>query len=245
VSTQPNRIEALGQLIRKRIVIIDGAMGTMLQAHKLAEADFRGERFKDWARDVKGLNDLLNLTKPALIEEIHRQYLDAGADIVETNTFNSQSISLADYGMESLAYEMSKAGGECARRAADDDERIAVVLGDRTLTMPAALEDALRFVAAGGTFAVRELDERGRAVVFAPEQHRGSYRVVGEAGESKPGAGSGGAGSGSSGSSAGAGSLGGNSSGSGLGGGVDGGGSPSGLGGSRGSSTMPRRFPRA
>src|SRR6266850_567225 len=106
-------------LLRQRIVIIDGAMGTMLQTHRLSESDFRGERFKNWKRDVKGLNDLLNITQPAIIEAIHRQYLDAGADIIETNTFNSQAISLADYEMESLAYEMSKAGAECARRAAD------------------------------------------------------------------------------------------------------------------------------
>src|SRR6478672_6773555 len=119
VTEKQDRIARLTELLRDRIVIIDGAMGTMLQAHKLSEADFRGERFKDWKADLKGLNDLLNLTQPAIIEEIHRKYLEAGADIVETNTFNSQAISLADYGMESLAYEMSKAGAECARRAAD------------------------------------------------------------------------------------------------------------------------------
>src|SRR5258706_7856215 len=107
-----NRIQQLERLLRERIVILDGAMGTMIQAHKLDEAAFRGERFKDWPRDLKGLNDLLNITKPAVIEEIHRQYLEAGADIIETNTFNAQSISLADYGMESLAYEISKAGAE-------------------------------------------------------------------------------------------------------------------------------------
>jgi 5-methyltetrahydrofolate--homocysteine methyltransferase len=114
-----NRIKQFEALLRQRIVILDGAMGTMIQARKLDEAAFRGERFKDWPRDVKGLNDLLNITKPELIEEIHREYLEAGADIIETNTFNAQGISLADYGMEGLAYEMSKAGAECARRAAD------------------------------------------------------------------------------------------------------------------------------
>src|SRR5437899_8414325 len=92
-----NRIARLAQLLRERILIIDGAMGTMIQSHKLAEADFRGEQFKAWHKDLKGLNDLLNLTKPKVIEEIHRQYLEAGADIIETNTFNAQSISLADY----------------------------------------------------------------------------------------------------------------------------------------------------
>src|SRR5439155_9533735 len=106
-------------LLRERIVIIDGAMGTMIQTYKLGENDFRGERFRSWHKDVQGLNDLLNLTKPSVIEEIHRQYLEAGADIIETNTFNAQAISLADYGMERLAYEIAKAGAECGRRAAD------------------------------------------------------------------------------------------------------------------------------
>src|SRR5882757_7859139 len=113
------RIEELGRLLQKRIVIIDGAMGTMVQQHKLDEAAYRGERFKDWHKDVKGLHDLLNLTQPEVIEVIHRQYLEAGADIIETNTFNAQAISLGDYGMESLAYEIAKAGAECGRRAAD------------------------------------------------------------------------------------------------------------------------------
>ncbi|MEK7236000.1 MAG: homocysteine S-methyltransferase family protein, partial [Nitrospirota bacterium] len=106
-------------LLQQRILVLDGAMGTMIQQRKLDEAAFRGERFKDWKKDQKGHNDLLNLTQPAIIEEIHRQYFEAGADIVETNTFNAQAISLADYGMESLAYEIAKAGGECARRAAE------------------------------------------------------------------------------------------------------------------------------
>jgi 5-methyltetrahydrofolate--homocysteine methyltransferase len=115
----PDRIEQLERLLRERIVIIDGAMGTMIQQRKLDEAAFRGERFKHWrGKDLKGCNDLLNLTRPQVIEDIHRQYLEAGADIIETNTFNSQAISLADYGLESLAYELSKAGAECARRAA-------------------------------------------------------------------------------------------------------------------------------
>jgi len=120
----PDRIEHLERLLRERIVIIDGAMGTMIQQRKLDEAAFRGARFADWrGRDLKGLNDLLNVTQPDIIEDIHRQYLEAGADIIETNTFNSQSISLADYGIESLAYELSKAGAECARRAVDKVEK--------------------------------------------------------------------------------------------------------------------------
>jgi 5-methyltetrahydrofolate--homocysteine methyltransferase len=108
---------SIAALLQERILILDGAMGTMIQQRKLDEAAFRGERFKDWTKDLKGHNDLLNLTQPLIIEEIHRQYLEAGADIIETNTFNSQSISLADYQMGSLAYELSKAGAECAKRA--------------------------------------------------------------------------------------------------------------------------------
>src|SRR5271155_5513648 len=119
-----DKIEHLQRLLRERIVIIDGAMGTMIQEHKLDEAAFRGARYASWrGKDLKGLNDLLNVTQPHVIEGIHRQYLEAGADIIETNTFNSQSISLADYGMESLAYELAKAGAECARHAADTIEK--------------------------------------------------------------------------------------------------------------------------
>jgi 5-methyltetrahydrofolate--homocysteine methyltransferase len=114
-----DRAAALLQLLRERIVILDGAMGTMLQTWNLSEEGFRGERFKDWPRDLKGNNDLLNLTQPDIVQAVHRQYLQAGADIIETNTFNSTTISMADYGMESLAYEFNVAGAKNARAAAD------------------------------------------------------------------------------------------------------------------------------
>ncbi len=127
-------IEKLDQCLRERIVVLDGAMGTVIQQRRLDEAAYRGERFRDWPKDLKGNHDVLNLTQPQVIEEIHRQYLEAGADIIETNTFNSQAISLADYRMEALAYELSKAGAECARRAADavmaaQPGRLCVVAG--------------------------------------------------------------------------------------------------------------------
>lgn len=109
----------LEQAAQSRILIIDGAMGTMIQRHKLEEAEYRGSRFKDWHRDVKGNNDLLVLTQPKIIQDIHEQYLAAGADIIETNTFNSQTISMADYGMEALAYEMNVAAAKLARAACD------------------------------------------------------------------------------------------------------------------------------
>ena len=103
--------------LEKRILIIDGAMGTMIQRYKLAEADYRGTRFKDWHLDVKGNNDLLSITQPHIITEIHKQYLDAGADIIETNTFSSTAIAMADYEMQSLAYELNVAAAKCAREA--------------------------------------------------------------------------------------------------------------------------------
>ena len=106
------------QAAAKRVLVLDGAMGTMIQDLKLTEADFRGERFKDWARDLKGNNDLLILTRPDDIEAIHRTYFEAGADIAETNTFSSTSIAQADYGMEALAYELNYEGARLARRAA-------------------------------------------------------------------------------------------------------------------------------
>ncbi|MFA9561499.1 MAG: homocysteine S-methyltransferase family protein, partial [Nitrospirota bacterium] len=111
-------IEKLDELLNNRILVLDGAMGTMIQNHKLNEADFRGTRYADHVCDVKGNNDLLVLTQPKIIEDIHVQYLQAGADIIETNTFNSNAISMADYQMETLAHELNVAGAQVAKRAA-------------------------------------------------------------------------------------------------------------------------------
>ncbi len=108
------------QELQKRILVIDGAMGTMIQRYNLSEADFRGERFKNHPSDVKGNNDLLNITRPDIIKAIHLEYLAAGADIVETNTFSTQRISMADYGMEDLSYELSYEGARIARQAVDE-----------------------------------------------------------------------------------------------------------------------------
>ena len=116
--TERERVGELLRMLRERIVIIDGAMGTMTQQRQLSEAECRGARFANWHKDLSRLGDLLNVTQPAIIEEIHRQYLEAGADIIETNTFNAQAISLADYGLESLAYELARAGAERAVNAA-------------------------------------------------------------------------------------------------------------------------------
>jgi len=113
------RIQALKREAKERILILDGAMGTAIQGYKLDEAGYRGERFKDHPRDLKGNNDLLVLTQPDIIREIHGKYLEAGADILETNTFNAQAISQADYGLEDLSYEMNVAAAKLAREAAD------------------------------------------------------------------------------------------------------------------------------
>ncbi|WP_369160971.1 methionine synthase [Candidatus Thiodiazotropha sp. LNASS1] len=137
-------------LLKQRILILDGAMGTMIQRHKLDEQDYRGERFADWPCDLKGNNDLLVLSQPAIIGSIHEAYLAAGADILETNSFGANRISMADYQMESLAYEMSEASARLAREAADkytssDKPRfVAGVLGptNRTASISPDVNDA-------------------------------------------------------------------------------------------------------
>ncbi|HSD61699.1 MAG TPA: homocysteine S-methyltransferase family protein, partial [Burkholderiales bacterium] len=116
------RADLFERLLGERILILDGAMGTMIQRHGLQEADYRGERFRDFPRELKGNNDLLTLTRPDIIRGIHSAYLEAGADIVETNTFNSTSVSMADYGMEHLVQELNVAGAKLARDAADEWE---------------------------------------------------------------------------------------------------------------------------
>ena len=113
------RIEVLQQALSERILLLDGAMGTMIQGFGLDEDDFRGDRFRDWQKDLKGNNDLLSITRPNVIRDIHRRFLDAGADIIETNTFNSNAPSMGDYGMESLVAELNLAAARIARECAD------------------------------------------------------------------------------------------------------------------------------
>ncbi len=109
----------IAEILKERILVLDGAMGTMLQRYKFTEEDFRGERFKDWKYPLQGNNDLLSLTQPAAITEIHRQYFAAGADIVETNTFSGTTIAMADYHMEGLVYELNFESARIAKRVAD------------------------------------------------------------------------------------------------------------------------------
>jgi 5-methyltetrahydrofolate--homocysteine methyltransferase len=117
---RPDQTQALTELLQNRILILDGAMGTMIQKHKLEEEDYRGERFKDWHIPVKGNNDLLVLTQPELIKNIHKEYLAAGADIIETNSFNATEASMADYEMESLSEEINFTSAKLAREACDE-----------------------------------------------------------------------------------------------------------------------------
>jgi len=112
--------QQLDALLAARILILDGAMGTMIQRHQLTDADFRGSRFADHPRDLKGDNDLLVLTRPDVIAGIHRQYLEAGSDIIETNTFNSTAVSQADYGLQSIVYELNFEGAKLAKQACDE-----------------------------------------------------------------------------------------------------------------------------
>src|SRR5690606_30918866 len=112
-------MSTIQQAIKKRILILDGAMGTMLQRYNFSEADFRGERFKDFPHSLKGNNDLLSLTQPDAILEVHRKYFEAGADIAETNTFSGTTIGMADYHLEDLVYELNFESAKIARVAAD------------------------------------------------------------------------------------------------------------------------------
>ena len=149
MSQRDHRLSRLADLLAHRILVLDGAMGTMLQRHRLQEADYRGSRFADWPSDLKGNNDLLVLTQPEIVGGIHAEYLAAGADILETNTFNANTISMADYGMEALAYELNVAGAALARRVADQFETperpryVAGVLGptNRTASISPEVEN--------------------------------------------------------------------------------------------------------
>ncbi|HET8719195.1 MAG TPA: homocysteine S-methyltransferase family protein, partial [Nocardioidaceae bacterium] len=118
-SVRPDATEALSALMAERVLVMDGAMGTAIQQHALEEADYRGARFADWHTEVRGNSDLLSLTQPDLIRGIHRDYLEAGADLVETNTFSAQVISQADYDMGELAYEMNRESARLARLECD------------------------------------------------------------------------------------------------------------------------------
>src|SRR5690606_17024337 len=136
----------LKELLESGILVLDGAMGTMIQRYRLSEADYRGERFKNWHTDVKGNNDLLCLTQPHIIEKIHAEYLEADADIIETNTFNANAVSLRDYEMQEFSYEINLAAAQIAKKAADKNQKPAIVAGaigpmNRTLSLSPDVND--------------------------------------------------------------------------------------------------------
>ncbi|RAL22204.1 methionine synthase [Lujinxingia litoralis] len=149
--------EAIEAALRERILVLDGAMGTMIQRHKLGEEDFRGERFADHPSPLQGNNDLLVLTRPEVIAGIHREYLEAGADIIETNTFNAQRISMADYALEDVCYELNVAAARLARQVADE---VSARPGERR-----------RFVAGA-------VGPTNRALSMSPDVNRPMYRAV-------------------------------------------------------------------
>ena len=120
IADRTDTSQLLEQLLAQRVLVLDGAMGTMIQALKFEEADFRGTQLANHSHDLRGCNDLLALTQPEAITRIHRQYLEAGADIIETNTFNSTSISMADYALEPYVREINLAAAACARQAVDE-----------------------------------------------------------------------------------------------------------------------------
>lgn len=149
---------ALYELLRKNILILDGAMGTMIQKHQFSEVDYRGQRFAQFAYPLQGNNDLLSLTQPEAILAIHRQYLEAGADIIETNTFSSTTIGMADYHLEHLAYELNLESARIARRAADE-------YSSKTPSKP-------RFVAGA-------MGPTNRTASMSPDVNDPGYRAVG------------------------------------------------------------------
>ncbi len=148
--------------LKKKILIIDGAMGTMIQRHKLQETDFRGERFKDWHTDLKGNNDILSITQPGIITGIHKLYLEAGADIIETNTFSSTSIAQADYDMQLLVYELNFASATCARKAIDEYEKEQLTQGKQT----------------GPHFVAGAIGPLNKTLSLSPDVNNPGYRAV-------------------------------------------------------------------
>ena len=168
----------ISELAKQRILILDGAMGTMIQRHKLGEADYRGTRFANHPKDLKGDNDLLVLTKPEIIRGIHAAYLDAGADIIETNTFNGTSLVQADYGLESIIYELNVKAAEIAKEAAHDAQKrdgrprfVAGALGPHGKDAVALAEGRRRVVPRGH---VRRSERRvRRAGARPPRRERG------------------------------------------------------------------------
>jgi len=158
--------KTIQESLNERILIIDGAMGTMIQRYKLEEKDYRGERFGDWHTDVKGNNDLLSITQPQIVEAIHTQYLEAGANIIETNTFSSTSIAQADYDMQSLAYDLNVAAAACARNA------VMKFSASSKVSRPPGGGDL------DGTFVAGAIGPLNKTLSLSPDVNNPGYRAV-------------------------------------------------------------------
>jgi 5-methyltetrahydrofolate--homocysteine methyltransferase len=154
-------MKTIQQVLKERILIIDGAMGTMIQRYKLSEEDYRGTRFANYPSDLKGNNDLLSITKPEIIKAIHLEYLEAGADIIETNTFNAQAISLADYNMSEIAYELNIAAVSCAKEA-----------------VKSYLEKHPRMSGQAGPFIAGAIGPMNKTLSLSPDVNNPGYRSV-------------------------------------------------------------------
>jgi 5-methyltetrahydrofolate--homocysteine methyltransferase len=153
-------MSTLNELLQQHILVIDGAMGTMIQRYKLNEVDYRGEQFKNWHKDVKGNNDMLCITQPHIIEEIHLKYLQAGANILETNTFSAQRISMADYDMQEYSYQLNLEAAKCARNAVSkflDSEQ-----GKQSI----------------GVFVAGAIGPTNRTLSLSPDVNNPGYRAV-------------------------------------------------------------------
>ena len=157
INQTATRTKQLQQAVKDRILVLDGAMGTMLQRYKLTEADYRGDRFTNWPKDLKGNHDLLNLTRPDVVSQIHKDYLLAGADIIETNTFNANAISQSDYGTEVAVYDINFAAAALARKATDDF----------------TLQDPLR-----PRFVAGSIGPTNRTASLSPDVNRPGFRAV-------------------------------------------------------------------
>jgi 5-methyltetrahydrofolate--homocysteine methyltransferase len=168
-------MKTIQDCLKERILIIDGAMGTMIQRHKLSEADYRGERFKDWHCDVKGNNDLLSITQPQIITEIHKQYLEAGADIIETNTFSSTAIAMADYEMQSLAYELNVAAAKCARNAVKEFKESRKISSSGATERSEGLE---RSSLEGAAWIAGAIGPLNKTLSLSPDVNNPGFRAV-------------------------------------------------------------------
>jgi 5-methyltetrahydrofolate--homocysteine methyltransferase len=178
VSSEKNRrkiMDTISDCLRERILIIDGAMGTMIQRHNLSESDYRGERFKDWPSDLKGNNDLLCLTQPDIIKDIHLQYLRAGADIIETNTFNAQRVSMADYHMEEFAYEINVAAAKIARAAVAEFRAERAGAAERAGGAGAAASDV---TARRPVFVAGAIGPMNKTLSLSPDVNNPGFRSV-------------------------------------------------------------------